>query len=64
MELIRQYKYSRYPVCNGSKDHMVGFVHTKDLVDLAPDTPMSDWNIREMPAVPESIPVAKLLETM
>ena len=64
MELIRQYKYSRYPVCNGSKDHMVGFVHTKDLVDMAPDTPVSDWNIREMPAVPESIPVAKLLETM
>ena len=64
MELIHQYKYSRYPVCHGSKDHLVGFVHTKDLVDMAPDTPLSEWNIREMPAVPESIPVAKLLETM
>ena len=64
LDLIRQYKYSRYPVCHGSKDHIVGFVHTKDLVDTALDTPMSEWNVRELPAVPESIPIAKLLETM
>lgn len=64
LDLIRQYKYTRYPVCNGSKDHMVGFVHTKDLVDVAPDTPMDQWNIRDLPAVPEGIPIAKLLETM
>lgn len=64
LELIRQYKYSRYPVCNGSKDHMVGFVHTKDLVDMPLDTPVADWNIRELPPVPEGIPIAKLLETM
>ncbi len=64
LELIRQYKYSRYPVCNGSKDHLVGFVHTKDLVDMPLDTPLSEWNIRELPPVPEGIPIAKLLETM
>ncbi|MDE8701653.1 hemolysin family protein [Adlercreutzia equolifaciens] len=64
LELIRQYKYSRYPVCNGSKDHMVGFVHTKDLVDMPLDTPVADWNIRDLPPVPEGIPIAKLLETM
>ncbi|MCI8425586.1 MAG: HlyC/CorC family transporter [Adlercreutzia sp.] len=64
LELIHQYKYSRYPVCNGSKDHLVGFVHTKDLVDMPLDTPLSDWNIRELPPVPEGIPIAKLLETM
>lgn len=64
LELIRQYKYSRYPVCKGSKDHIMGFVHTKDLVDMPLDTPMSEWNIRELPPVPEGIPIAKLLETM
>ncbi len=64
LELIHQYKYSRYPVCNGSKDHLVGFVHTKDLVDMPLDTPLSEWNIRELPPVPEGIPIAKLLETM
>ena len=64
LDLIHQYKYSRYPVCNGSKDHIVGFVHTKDLVDMPADTPLADWNIRELPPVPEGIPIAKLLETM
>ena len=62
--ITRQYKYTRYPVCNGSKDHVVGFVQVKDLYDIPPDTPMSEWNIREMPAVPEGMPIARVLEEL
>ncbi|MFR3452444.1 MAG: transporter associated domain-containing protein [Collinsella sp.] len=49
-DVVRQYKYTRYPVCDGSKDRIVGFVHTKDLVDEPKDAPMSGWKIREAAA--------------
>ena len=64
LEVTRQYKYTRYPVCNGSKDHIVGFVQIKDLFLMPADTPMSEWNIREMPAVPETMPIARVLEEL
>ncbi len=64
LDTIRQYKYTRYPVCNGSKDHIVGFIHMKDLYGQKTDLPLSEWHIRELPAVPETIPIARLLQTM
>ena len=65
LDIIRQYKYTRYPVCRGSKDHIVGFVHMKDLFGMSVDTPMDEWTIiRELPAVPETVPMIKLLEVM
>ena len=35
-DIVRQYKYTRYPVCDGSKDRIVGFVHVL-VVDAADD---------------------------
>lgn len=64
LELIRQYRYTRYPVCRGSKDHVVGFVHMKDFFGLPADASMDEWKIRELPAVPETVPIARLLETL
>ena len=64
LETIRQHKYTRYPVCRGSKDDIVGFVHMKDLYGLPVDTPIEDWKLREIPAVPETISIARLLGTM
>lgn len=64
LEVIRQYKYTRYPVCRGSKDHVVGFVHMKDFFGLPADASMDQWNIRELPAVPETVSIARLLETL
>jgi len=65
LDTIRQYKYTRYPVCRGSKDHIVGFVHMKDLYGMDSTIPMSEWTIiRDIPAVPETVPMMKLLEVM
>lgn len=64
METIKQHKYTRYPVCRGSRDHVIGFVHIKDLYGLPPDTPMSDWKIRELPPIPESVPIARLIDLL
>ncbi|MBC2887862.1 hemolysin family protein [Gordonibacter massiliensis (ex Traore et al. 2017)] len=64
MALITQYKYTRYPVCRGNKDRIVGFVHVKDLYTMPPDSTMDDLRIRTIEAVPEGIPIAKLLQTL
>ena len=64
LEVTRQYKYTRYPVCRGSRDHVIGFVHIKDLYGLSTDTPMRDWKIRELPAVPETMGIARLIDVL
>ena len=64
LELIHEHKYTRYPVCSGSKDNVIGFVHVKDLFDQERGLPLEDWNIRELPAVPETLPIARLLDTL
>ena len=64
MALITQYKYTRYPVCRGNKDRIVGFVHVKELYTMPPDSTVDDLRIRTIEAVPEGIPIAKLLQTL
>ena len=64
LALIMQYKYTRYPVCRGNKDRIVGFVHVKDLYTLPPDSTIDDLRIRTIQAVPEGIPIAKLLQIL
>ena len=61
---IRNYKYTRYPVCRGSKDRIVGFVHVKDLYTGQPVERIEDLPIRPIEAVPESISVSKLLSLL
>lgn len=34
---VRERPFSRYPVIEGGFDHVVGFLHVRDLLDLAPD---------------------------
>ena len=58
---IRNYKFTRYPVCRGSKDRIIGFVHVKDLYTAPPAQHVEDLPIRPIEAVPESISVSKLL---
>lgn len=61
---IRRYSYTRYPVCDGDADHIVGFVHLKDLLDLDKEKPMNEWPIREMIAVPETCSISKLIQEL
>lgn len=64
MAHVRNYKFSRYPVCRGSKDRIVGFVHVKDLYTTPNATSIEDLRIRPIAAVPESLSVSKLLSTL
>ena len=64
LETVLRYKYTRYPVCRDSKDHIIGFVHVKDLYTLQKNATIDDLRIRSIQAVPESVPIAKLLQTL
>ncbi len=61
---IMQYKYTRYPVCRGSKDRIVGFMHVKDVYLMPKDAALEDLPIRPIEAVPEGISIAKLLHVL
>ena len=64
LEMARKYNYTRYPVCRGDKDRIVGFVHVKDLYSLPEDATMENLEIREIPAVPEGSSIASLLNML
>ena len=64
LETVLRYKYTRYPVCRDSKDHIIGFVHVKDLYTLPKNAAIDDLRIRAIQAVPESVSIAKLLQTL
>ena len=64
LEAVVRYKYTRYPVCRDGKDHVVGFVHVKDLYGMPKESTNDDLPIRPLQAVPESVPIAKLLQTL
>ena len=54
--------HSRYPVCQGSLDNVLGIVHIKDLISLAGDDTLDLRSIlRQTQFVPETIPVSRLL---
>ncbi len=53
---------TRYPVCEQDKDHIIGFIHIKDLMR----SPGADYDqlIRPIIAVPESIRISELMKLM
>ena len=62
IDIFHQTKHTRYPVCEGSLDKIVGVVHIKDFIGLSAD---SDFDlssvIRPPQYVPETMPVRRLL---
>lgn len=73
LAIMCQYKYTRYPVCEGSKDRIVGFVHVKDVFSALDPTRFAagsrdllpagfELPIRPIEAVPGSLSLAKMLQ--
>lgn len=63
IEIVRNGRYTRYPVVDGDKDHVIGSLHIKDLLS-------HDWTnkeqslepmIRSILTVPETISISRLL---
>jgi len=66
IEIIWQEQYTRFPVAQGSKDNIVGFVNTKKLFMQYRNNPDFDWKSVIQPAltVSDATPVKSLLKTM
>ena len=67
IDMIKKYKYTRYPVCRGSKDCIDGFVHIKDLYwnsDVKDDIKYEKLKIRPVTTVSEFLAVDRLMQIM
>lgn len=64
LDFMGKNKFTRYPVFKEDKDNIIGFVHIKDAYLLPAGSTMEDLKIRTIQAVPESISIAKLLQTL
>lgn len=62
LEIALEGTRTRYPVCNQDKDHIIGFIHVKDLI-RSHSRHLRD-HIRPIMAVPESIPISDLMKRM
>ena len=62
LELALRTKHTRYPVCDGSLDDLLGVVHVKDLVGN-PLGESFEWGsvMRPPRKVPEDMPISRLL---
>jgi len=62
MELVRHTKHTRYPVCDGSLDSVLGIVHVKDIMLSTNPGALDVRTIMRPPRfVPETLPVSRLL---
>ncbi len=67
MNVILTEELTRYPICVEDKDHIIGFLHVKDLMrELSRGRRQPDLRTlaREVLVVPESMDVSVLLKTM
>src|ERR671939_2247925 len=62
LEVVNQHGFTRYPLCEGDADHVIGMVHVKDLLQLR-EGPDSDIHRirRGMLMVPETKSIDQLL---
>ncbi len=59
---IKENKHSRYPLCDGSLDTVLGIVHIKDLIVVSPDMGVSLGSIaRPVQFVLETMRISRLL---
>ncbi|MBD3367367.1 MAG: DUF21 domain-containing protein [Candidatus Eisenbacteria bacterium] len=53
VKLVERHGFSRLPVFTEERDHIVGMIHSKDLLGIARSTPIGEF-VRPMPHVPET----------
>jgi CBS domain containing-hemolysin-like protein len=64
LEVARRAGHTRFPLCEGDLDHVVGLVHIKDLF-RAPEPPPTLTEVRRaISFVPETLPADRMLRRM
>lgn len=62
LDLMKRTQHTRYPVCEGSLDKVLGILHVKDLVGLAAEEePDLTSHMRPPRYVPETVSISRLL---
>jgi CBS domain containing-hemolysin-like protein len=67
MRVVRETSHTRYPLCVEDKDHVIGMVHIRDLMEIhITGSAKNDLCsvMREILVVPEGMSVAKLMQVM
>lgn len=67
MKIVHETHHTRYPLCVEDKDHVIGMIYIRDLMDFDMcDSADKDLKtiMREILVVPEGMSVAKLLQVM
>lgn len=67
LEFVKEHNHTRFPLCDKDKDHVVGMIHIRDLLEH--DTERSDKNIlnkiaRKILFVPENKSISEILHQM
>ena len=64
LELARTTKHTRYPLCQGSLDHVLGVIHLKDLIGVSASDGEFDLISVKRPVhkVPENMPISRVLK--
>lgn len=65
LEIAARERHTRFPLCEGSLDSIIGLVHVKDLLGFSPDQPFDLRTIsRPLRTVPDTLPINRLLRQM
>lgn len=63
LDHAKQTRHTRYPLCDGSLDKVLGVIHLKDLLGLSADTDDIDFRkfMRPPRKIPETMPISQVL---
>ncbi len=64
-DVAKQSRHTRFPLCEGSLDSVVGLVHIKDLVGIAATQDVDLRSVsRPLRHIPDTLPIGRLLRQM
>lgn len=66
LSLVKKTKHTRYPLCDGSLDNLLGVVHIKDMLGIDENETNFDVRsiMRDPVKVPENMPISQVLKTI
>jgi CBS domain containing-hemolysin-like protein len=66
MKIVNETSFTRYPLCFGDRDHVIGVIHIKDLMNLTVTSEKFDFRsiMRDILVVPEGMPISSVLQGM
>jgi CBS domain containing-hemolysin-like protein len=66
LKVVHDSGHTRYPLCEEDRDHILGMIHIRELMNFDTRDPHADLRsiMREIDVVPESMSIVKILQLM